>query len=1051
MAQYFIRRPVFAIVLALLTCLVGVVSLLGLPVEQYPALAPPNVQVQAIYPGAGAEAVEQSVATAIEQETNGVDGMLYMKSLSSSDGRMLLDVTFNVGTDQDVANTLTQDRVEQAQARLPQEVLAQGVTVKKLNPSILMVVTLSSPGGTHDALFLNNYAMLNVRNTLQRIKGVAQVDLGSGGEYGMRVWLRPDDLVRLQLTPADVIAALREQNIQAPAGQVGAAPSPTDQQFTYTVRAPGKLATPEAFGNVILKATPDGRQVRIKDVGRVELGSEFYKSFARLNGTPTAPLLVYMLPGANQIETAAAIYATMKSLAGSFPEDLSYKIPYDTTPAVEASIDGIKSTLFEAVLLVVLVVFVFLQSWRATLIPLLTVPVSLLGTFAVFSALGFSVNTLSLFGMVLAIGIVVDDAIVVVEAVVHHIEQGLSPREATVQAMREVSGPVVGVALVLTSVFVPVAFLGGLTGRLYQQFALTIAVAVLFSALAALTVAPALSALLLRPQTERRGVGRRFFGGFDRLFGRLTNGYVRAAGSLTRRAALSLVLVALAAVGTGGLHKLLPGGFVPEEDQGLLAVNLQLPNAAALTRTDEAARKLEQILAHTPGIQHYLAIGGLSVISNSFAPHSATFFAKLEPWHERQHKGLGFGQIMAHLGRELYGLKEGIAFPFSIPPLPGFGSAGGVTFVLEDRSGSRSVAEVGQQVGAFFEAVKTRPEIARLFTAFDPDVPQVALDIDREKARKLGIPITDVFATLQTALGGAYVNDFNRFGRIYRVFVQAEAAHRRAPEDIGQLEVRSHTTGEMIPLSTLVTLRPSAGAELTTRHNLYRAVEVVGAVAPGYSTGEAMKALEELAKTVLPADMHLDYSGISYQEKHAPNPVPTFALAIAVVFLLLAALYESWSLPISVLLGTPFVALGAFMGVWLRNYDYNVFVQVGLIMLIGLAAKNAILIVEFAKQRRDEGDDPITAALTAARLRFRPIVMTALAFIIGVVPLMFATGSGSVARRVMGTTVCFGMLLATILGVLVVPAFYVLVETLRARLTRTRPVAPAEAAPAAAE
>jgi hydrophobic/amphiphilic exporter-1 (mainly G- bacteria), HAE1 family len=804
---------------------------------------------------------------------------------------------------------------------------------------------------------------------------------------------------------------------------------------------------------VIVKALPDGKQVHIKDVGRVELGSEFYKSFARLNGNPTAPLLVYLLPGANQIETTKAIYATMKSLSGSFPEDLVYEIPYDTTPAVTASIEGIEHTLLEAVVLVVLVVFLFLQSWRATLIPLLTVPVSLLGTFAVFAALGFSINTLTLFGMVLAIGIVVDDAIVVVEAVVHHMEQGLSPRDATVRAMHEVSGPVVGVALVLTSVFVPVAFLGGLTGRLYQQFALTIAVAVLFSALAALTVAPALSAVLLKPHARPGRLGRALFGTFDKLFGGLTRGYVRAASSLTRRAALSVALVALAAAGVGGFDRLLPTGFVPEEDQGLLAVNLQLPNAAALTRTDAASRKIEQIIAKTPGIEHQLTIGGLSVISNSFAPYSATFFAKLEPWDQRQAKGLSFGRIMAHLGRELSTLQEGIAFPFSIPPLPGFGAAGGVTFVLEDRSGSRSVAEMGQQLGQFFEAAKSRPEIARLFTAFDPGVPQVQLEIDRDKARKLGVPITDVFATLQAAFSGAYVNDFNRFGRIYRVFVQAEADKRRAPEDITQLHVRSRTTDAMIPLSSLVTLQPSSGAELTTRFNLYRAIEVVGAVAPGYSSGQALKALEEIAKAALPSDMHLDFTGLSYQQKNAPSPLPTFALALLVVFLLLAALYESWSLPLSVLLGTPFVALGALLGVWLRDYDYNVFVQVGLIMLIGLAAKNAILIVEFAKQRHERGDDLVTAALTAARLRFRPIVMTALAFIIGVVPLMYATGSGSVARRVMGTTVCFGMLVATVLGVLTVPALYVLIETLRARLSGAEHTPPGavEPTPSAAE
>jgi hydrophobic/amphiphilic exporter-1 (mainly G- bacteria), HAE1 family len=1032
MAQFFIRRPIVAIVISILIVLVGVQTIMHLPIEQYPQLAPPNIQVTATYPGASAEVVEQSVATPIEQQVNGVDNMLYMKSLNSSDGRMQLNVTFSVGTDLDTANTLTQNRVAQAQSRLAQEVIAQGVTVKKVNPSILMVVSLYSPNGTYNDLFLNNYAMLNVKDALLRVPGISQVDM-SGSEYGMRIWLQPDKLAKLGLTPADVMSAIREQNLQAPAGQIGGAPSRADQEYTFTVRAPGRLASPEEFENILVRSTDDGRQVRIKDVARVELGAEFYKSFGRYNGKDAGVLMLYLLPGANQIESAHGIYKTLEELKTFFPADVDYAITYDSTPAVEASIEEIVHTLFEAIILVVLVVFIFLQNARATLIPLLAVPVSLIGTFALFPMLGFSINTLSMFGMVLAIGIVVDDAIVVVEAVMHHIEQGLSPRDATIKAMQEVSGPIIGVSLVMAAVFIPVAFIGGLTGRLYQQFALTIAVSVLISAFNALSLSPALSCLLLKPTDINKSFLRFFYKLFNRGFEKTTNGYMRLTGALARKAALSLILIALVAVGGGGIAKLIPGGFVPVEDQGILLANVQLPRAASLERTKEVSARVEQILRETPGVDSFNVIGGMSFLSGTYSPSAASFFIRLKPWHERTTPEMQLRMLVGGLSKRMRAIPEAVAFPFIPPTLPGFGASGGFNILLQDRSGNLSVAELGARAQAFMAEANKRPEITQLFTAFDPGVPQVALTVDREKVRTLGVSLTDVFSTLQASLGGAYVNDFNRFGRLYRVFVQADSDYRQKPSDIGQYYVRSRTTQAMIPLSTLVTTTQDAGAEMTVRYNLLRSVDITGQAAPGFSSGQAMQAIEEVAAAVLPREMGYAFTGLSYQEKMAPNPTPTFILAVVFVFLLLAALYESWSLPWSVLLITPAVILGAMSGVWIGKFDNNVFVQIGLVMLIGLAAKNAILIVEFAKMQHDKGKGLIDAAIESARLRFRPILMTAFSFMLGVVPLMLATGSGANARRMMGITVFSGMLAATALGVFLTPAFFVIVERLAGR------------------
>ena len=1057
MADFFIRRPIVAIVAAIIITLLGLAVLQRLSIEQYPELSPPTIRVETTYQGASAEVVEQSVATPIEQQVNGVDNMIYMKSLNTSDGRMLLDISFQVGMDRDMANVLAQNRVSQAQSRLPQEVMQQGVTVKKINPSILMVVSLYSPKGSRDAQFLNNYAMINIRDALLRVPGIAQVDLYGGAEYGMRVWLRPDRLTSLGLTPADIIGAIKEQNLQAPAGQVGAAPSPKGQEFTYTVKAPGRLVTAEEFGNIIIRQTAGGGELRIKDVGRVELGSENYRSFGRAIvkdstgqwvGGGAASLLVYLLPGANQLASAEGVYTALEEFATFFPSDVAYEIVYDTTPSVEASIESIIHTLIEAFILVSIVVFIFLQSFRATIIPLLTVPVALVGTFIFFPLLGFSINTLTMFGLVLAIGIVVDDAIVVVEAVMHHIEHGMNPKDATIQAMKEVSAPVVGIALILSAVFIPVAFLGGLTGRMYQQFALTIAISVLLSAFNALSLSPALAAMLLKPKKEGKpGLLGRAFGGFNKGFDKATTAYVGVAALLVRKAWITIVVVAGVVAGVVFLGGSLPAGFIPEEDQGILGVNVQLPPAASLERTGAVLAQVEEILGRTEGIQSYATIGGYGVVTNTYQPNFGTIFARLHPWEERQDEALKLRSILGRLQAEFAGIPDAIIFPFNIPTISGFGASAGFNFLLQDRSGSLDVAQLGDQTRAFLAAARERPELANLFTSFDPRYPQVKVDLDREKARKVGVPINEVFQAMSAVLGGSYVNDFNRFGRLYRVYVQAEAGSRRNPEDIGAIYVRSSTTGEMVPLSTLVTITSQAGTEITNRFNLFRSVEINGIPGRGYTSGQSLAALEEVFAKTMPAEMGFAYSSLSYQEKTAPPAAPTFILAIVFVFLLLAAMYESWRLPWAVLLGSPLVALGAFGGVWLMGFDNNVYVQIGNIMLIGLAAKNAILIVEFAKAKHDEGMPIVDAALESARLRFRPILMTAFAFILGVVPLMLASGSGSGAQNVMGTAVFYGMLIATALGVFLIPGNFAFVEGLGAKGRAAKPAPATPAAP----
>jgi multidrug efflux pump len=766
MSKFFIGRPIVAIVISILTVMLGAITLSRLAVEQYPFLAPPNIRVTGTYPGASAEAVEQSVATPVEQEVNGVDHLIYMKSSNTSDGRMLLDVNFEVGTDQDTANVLTQNRVSSAQARLPQEVIQQGVTVKKQSPSILMVISLYSPKDSYDANFLINYCGINLRDQILRIPGIAQVDLFGGTDYGMRIWFQPDKLAKLGLTPSDVISAVKEQNLQAPAGKVGAAPTPKDQLFTNTVSAPGRLVTTEEFENIIVRQSAAGEVVRIKDIGRAELGSQDYNSFGRLNGKPGGAMAVYLLPGANQLEAAETIYETMERAKTLFPSDMDYKIVYDTTPAVEASIHEILKTFVEALILVTLVVFIFLQNIRATIIPLITIPVSLVGTFIFFPMLGFSLNTLSMFGLVLAIGIVVDDAIVVVEAVIHHLEHGMAPREATIKAMEEVSAPVIGIALILSAVFVPVALLGGLVGSMYKQFALTIAISVLLSAFNALSLTPALCAMLLKAPRPMRGPLGAFFRGFNKVFEVSTTGYVSTARLLVRRSFLTIVLVAGVAVGAGLFGKVLSAGFIPDEDQGIFGVNVQLPPGASLERTSAVLKKVEDILAKTEGIESFQAVGGYGVVTNTYQPNYGTLFARLHAWEERHGEALHVKGIMAGLQRQFAGIPEAIIFPFNIPALSGFGAASGFNFLVQDRTGTMSIQELGEQTRKFLAAGRQRPELGTVFTSFDPSYPQVKVELDREKARTLGVRVNEVFQAMSAAMGAAYVNDFNRFGRL---------------------------------------------------------------------------------------------------------------------------------------------------------------------------------------------------------------------------------------------------------------------------------------------
>jgi HAE1 family hydrophobic/amphiphilic exporter-1 len=1052
MASFFVNRPIVAMVISIVMTLIGMITYTRLPVAQFPDIVPPEIQVKTTYTGADALTVEQSVATPVEQQMSGVDNMNYMQSVNGNDGTLKLTVNFEVGTDVNQDQILSQMRSNQASSQLPDDVNKFGVTVQKSTSSPLIMFALSSPKGTHDNIFLANYANINLNDEFTRVKGIASVSVFGAGQYAMRIWVKPDQLATLGLTIPEILNAVQSQNTVNPAGTIGGEPAPKGQEFTYAVRAQGRLRSPEEFGEIVVRANADGSMVRVKDVGRIELGAQNYALNGRLNGKPAALVALYQLPGSNAIAAAAGARKAMKALSEKFPADLDYAICLDTTLAVTEGMVEIQHTLVEALILVIIVVFIFLQGWRATLIPLVAVPVSLVSTFALFPIFGFTVNTLSLFGLVLAIGLVVDDAIVVVEAVEHHIERGLSPKAATLQAMSEVSGPVIAIALVLAAVFVPTAFIPGITGRLYQQFAVTIAVSMLISAFNALTLSPALCAMLLKPKKKGSGLLQKFFDWFNRVFGVATNGFGTACHLLIRKSFIAVLLLGGVVVLTGMLGKRIPGSFLPEEDQGYCYAQVILPDASSMQRTDEVMKQCEEILKNTPGVQYYSTVTGLNFLSQVNTTYSGIFFISLKEWSKRKAPEEQYPAILKHINGAFSQVPGARAFAFSPPAIPGIGTSGGVTFMLQDRSG-QDIPFLTEQVMKFTAAARERKELATVTPMFAPAVPQIFLNVDRDKVLKQNVELSAVYQTLQTFMGGYFVNYFNRFGRQWQVFIQAEGAFRTNIEEVGQFFVKNKD-GAMVPLSALTTSKATSGPEFTMRYNLYRSAQINASPAPGYSSGQAMKAMEEVFQATMPNEMGFAYMGMSYQEKRAQEGVSSsviFAMSLFFVFLILAAQYESWSLPFSVLLGVPVAVCGAFAGLMVGHFENNVYAQIGLVMLIGLAAKNAILIVEFAKMEFDKGKPLIDAALEGAKLRLRPILMTSFAFILGCVPLARASGAGALSRQVMGYVVIGGMLAASFLAIFLIPVLYYLVEKITGGKPHPhQPAAPATAAQAPA-
>ncbi|HTP70048.1 MAG TPA: multidrug efflux RND transporter permease subunit [Dongiaceae bacterium] len=1043
MSKFFINRPIVAMVVSIVMVLVGSLTILTLPVALFPSIAPPEIQILATYVGADAQTLEQAVATPLEQQMNGVDNMNYMYSLNATgNSTTSLVVDFDAKTDPNNDFILAQSRETQAASQLPVDVNNYGVTVRKAVTAPLMLVDVYSPHGTYDATFLANYAYINLVDPLLRSPGIGNVQVFGAGQYAMRMWVKPDQLAKLGVTVPDIVSAIQAQNTVNPAGKVGGEPAPKGTEFTYAVLAQSRLISPEEFGAVVVRETSDGGTVRVRDVARIELGSQDYSVAGRFNGKPSAVIALYQLPGSNAVDAAAAAKKLMAQMKERFPADLDFVIALDTTRAVTEGIKEIVVTLLIALALVILVVYIFLQGFRATLIPLLAVPVSLIGTFVLFPLFGFSINTLSLFGLVLAIGLVVDDAIVVVEGVERHIEEGMTPKNAALQAMEELSGPVVGIALVLSAVFVPTAFIPGITGKLYQQFAITIAISVLLSAFNALTLSPALAALLLKPKKPSKGLLRRFFDRFNRAFDRATDGYVRWSAVLLKKAAVIAVLLLVFGMAGFFFANRVPTSFLPDEDQGYAYVNVQLPNGASLERTRAVVEQVEKIIMTTPGVEDSTCFVGFSLLSFVRTTYSATFFVNFKPWDQRTSQAEQFQTLKAHLNQQLSRVPSAVAFGFSPPAIPGVGTAGGFTFMLEDRSGG-DVQFLAKNLNAFLAAARKRPEIASLSTTFLPNVPQQFVQVDRDKVLKQGVNLNDVYRTIQAFMGGYFINYFNRFGRQWQVYIEAEGQDRAKAENVGQFYVRNKN-GQNVPLSTLTTVKPIIGPEFTLRFNEYRSAQINGSAAPGYSADQATAALEDVFRQTMPREMGFDYSGMSFQEQKARQGVPPaaiFALSLLFVFLILAALYESWSLPFSVLLSTPVAIFGAFAILWLRRFlvsvfyppylvqiESDVYSQIGLVMLIGLAAKNAILIVEFAKDQFENGKPLADAALEGARLRLRPILMTSFAFVLGCVPLWTASGAGAVARQIMGTTVIGGMLAASLIGIFFVPGIFYLVE-----------------------
>jgi len=1026
--NFFVRRPIVAMVIAIVIVIVGTVSVIGLPIEQYPDLTPPIVQVRGTYTGANALNVEESMATPLEQQINGVDNMIYMKSTNANDGTMVIDVSFDVGTDPDMNTVLTQNRVSAATAKLPESVKKYGVTTEKSLPNMMMAITLTSDG-RFDQDFLGNYALINIKDQLARIKGIGRVSVMGSSDYSMRIWIKPDRLAKMGLTVPEIIKAINDQNVIVPGGKFGAEPSPPGTEFTYTVRLPERFNSPEAFGQIVVRTNSDGSQVKMKDVATINLGVETYNMFPRMNGKIAAIIALYQAPGSNAVELAEQVVESMEELSKNFPESVQYDVALDSTTPITAGIKDIIVTLIIALILVILVVFIFIQDWRATLIPTLAIPVSLIGAFMFFPALGFTINVLSLLGLVLAIGIVVDDAIVVVEAVQVNIAKGMKTKEATFDAMNKVTAPVIATTLVLIAVFIPVAGMAGITGQLYQQFAITIVVSVIVSSVNALTLSPALCSLLLKKPVPYGGPLGWFFDKFNKGMDKTTESYMSFTNIMGRKLKRGVVFILLMTVGAGVVGYFVPGGFIPAEDMGYYYVNIQLPDAASLQRTNEISKQVEEIVSSFPEVEYVTAAPGYSMLSGSNTSNSGFLFVSLKPWDEREATA---DDLIKRSNMTLMpGIKGAQVFCFGPPAIPGLGSGSGFSIMLQDRGGN-TPGYLAENTGKFIQAANARPEIGNAFTTFQANVPQRYMDIDREKALKLGINLNDLYTTVGAFMGGSYVNDFTRFGRLYKTYIQAEPEYRVDESQMNNFFIQNDKGG-MVPLGTVATIRPIAGPDFTQRFNLFRSVEVTGAPAEGFTSDQAREALKEVAAEVLPDDMSYSWNAMSFQEEKASGSlmmILTFSLVF--VFLILSAQYESWSLPLSILLGTPFAIFGALFALWVARFfsptfENNIFAQVSFVMLIGMAAKNAILIVEFANEEFQGGLSLYDSAMKAARSRFRPILMTAFSFILGVFPLVIASGSGAEARKVMGMALLGGMSLATFLGVFLYPMLFIFI------------------------
>lgn len=1029
-SAFFIYRPKFALVISLVITIAGILGYIALPVAQFPEITPPVVNVSATYTGANSEVLEETVAAPIEAQVNGVDDMIYMSSNSTNSGNYSLNVTFNVGTDPDIATVNVQNRVSQATSQLPSEVTKNGVTVQKASTNMLLVITLYSPNGTYDEVFLSNYASINLKDSLARVNGVGKAEVLTDFAYGMRVWLDPNRMTSLGMTPSDFITAIQDQNIQVAAGEIGAPPVPEGQQFQYTVKAKGRLDSVEEFENIVLRTGSDGAIVRIGDIARVDLGSQIYAASGKYDGQSSTVLAIYQAPGANALAVAEGVLSRLEELARAFPDDIEYSVPFNTTDFVEQSLNDVISTLMLTFMLVVSVVFIFLGNWRATIIPVVAIPVSLIGTFAVLLAFGMSLNTISLFALVLAIGIVVDDAIVVVENVERIMaEEGLAAKEATAKAMGQITGPVIATTLVLLAVFVPTIFMPGITGRLYSQFAVTISVSVVISSINALTLSPALCGLVLKQRSQARGM----FAVFDRGIDRVRNGYTRVVGRLVRRSFVGIIAVAIIIGGIVLLSGRLPSGFLPLEDQGYLMVDVQLPDGSALERTEAVTQDIETRLEKVEGIAHVVTVNGYSILNSGLLPNGAMLIVTLTPWDERQEPSLKVDAILAQLWQEFSTIASANIIAFNAPPIPGLGTTGGVEMKLQ-QTGGGTPQDLASAAGSLVYSANQSPGIGQAYSTFRSNVPQVFVDLDREKAKTLGVNVSDVFLTLQAYLGSYYVNDFNLFGRVYKVMIQAEGAFRNRVEDISQLYVRSGT-GEMVPLRTLVTVENVLGPQMINRYNMFRAASVNAEPRPGASTGTVINSLESAASEALPPGYAYEWTGTALQQKGA-GAIVVFVLLLSILFayLFLVAQYESWSMPVAILMSVTVALFGAFLAVLVTGSDVNLYTQIGMVMLVGLGAKNAILIVEFAMEQRASGKSIVAAAAEAAHLRFRAVMMTALSFLLGVVPLMTASSAGAASQKAIGFAVFGGMFLATTIGVILIPVLYVVMQILRERV-----------------